>query len=378
MGKISLSPYEVFKIKRVAEQYPDNPEVVWAALSEMGDQYAQSALQGLTDPGSLYGQAIPNSNWVSGVPSDKVAEMKKAIAQGYVKLIARNEDHPEADGTVRLPLTGQIVKNYSNAAKDMHAPPTAPIDVDFEVVNRNRGWSDYYNWYGRMGGFGLDLDPRRISPAPQSVLDSVTPWDATKHLAKTFGTTFFTQIPEQIIPSLNGGEQAQLQAARTAHSATDGLFGVGSLTRADELTLHSLNQDWFNNLSGAAPTPEDEFPQILEIPSQQPAVMGAAPILNALNPAYRGPSSQDIIQLYNPGSVPQTLDPGLFASASRPAVTNALIPSAPAAGVVTNFLAPGAPAVMADIAPGIPAGMLYGVATPYVPTNALMPQGAWR
>lgn len=51
MGKISLSPYEVFKIKRVAEQYPDNPEVVWAALSEMGDQYAQSALQGLTDPG---------------------------------------------------------------------------------------------------------------------------------------------------------------------------------------------------------------------------------------------------------------------------------------------------------------------------------------
>ena len=257
-------------------------------------------------------------------------------------------------------------------------PPTAPIDVDFEVVNHARNMGDYHNWYGKMGGFGLDLDPRRISPAPQSVLDSVTPWDAAKHLAKTFGTTFFTQIPEQIIPSLNGGEQAQLQAARTAHSATEGLSGSVPLTREDELTLHSLSQDWFKDLSDEPVTPEERFQYMLEFPNLQSAVLGAAPVLNALNPAYSGPSSQDLIQLYNPGSVPQSLDPGLFASASRPAVTNALIPSAPAAGVVTNFLAPGAPAVMADIAPGIPVGMLYGIATPYVPTNALLPQGAWR
>ena len=57
MGKISLSPYEVYKIQRVAQQYPQNPEVIWAALAEMGDEYAKSALQGLTDRGALYGQA---------------------------------------------------------------------------------------------------------------------------------------------------------------------------------------------------------------------------------------------------------------------------------------------------------------------------------
>ena len=40
MGKISLSPYEAYKIQRVAQQYRDNPEVVWATLAEMGDEYA--------------------------------------------------------------------------------------------------------------------------------------------------------------------------------------------------------------------------------------------------------------------------------------------------------------------------------------------------
>ena len=377
MGKISLSPYEVYKIQRIAQQYPNNPEVIWAALSEMGDEYAQSALQGLTDPESLYGHAIPNSNWVSDVPSDIVVGMKKAIAKGYVNIITDNGKHPDADGTVKLPLTGEIAENYRKAAKDAHAPPTAPIDVDFEVVNHTLGLPDYVNWYGKLGGFGLDIDPRRVSPAPPSVLNSVPFWDAARHLVETGLTTLggvaSSRAQDQVIPSLNRGEQAQL-ATQAAHSATDGLFGSAPLTREDELTLHSLSQDWFKDLSGAAPPSESELPQILEMPSQQPAAMGAGPVLNALNPAYRGPSSQDIIQLYNPGGVPQTLDPGLFASASRPAVANALIPAAPAVGAVTNFLAPGVPAVVQ----GIPAGMLYGIAAPYVPTNALLPQGASR
>jgi hypothetical protein len=38
MGKINLSPYEVYKIQRVAKQNPDSPEVIWAALAEIGDQ----------------------------------------------------------------------------------------------------------------------------------------------------------------------------------------------------------------------------------------------------------------------------------------------------------------------------------------------------
>lgn len=179
-----------------------------------------------------------------------------------------------------------------------------------------------------------------------------------------------------MIPSLNGGEQAQLEAKRTANSAMDHIFGVGPLTKNDELTLHSLGKDWFGNGSEAEPAPEGAFSQILEMPSQQSAVMGANPMLDALSPAYDGLSSQGIIHLYNPGRVPQTLDPAVFAS--RPAVTNALIPTVPAVGVITNFLAPSAPAMMPRVVPGIPASMLYGVATPAVPASALSPQGSWR
>lgn len=180
MGKISLSPYEVYKIQRVAQQNPNSPEVIWTALAEMGDQYAQSALQGLTDPGSLYGQVIPNSNSVSGVPPDKVAKMKKAIAQGYVTIITGNANAPnaDADGAIKLPRTGQIAENYRKAAKNVGAPATAPIDVDIEVMNHALGAGDYYNWYGKMAGFGLDIDPRRISRSPPSVLESVSPWNA--------------------------------------------------------------------------------------------------------------------------------------------------------------------------------------------------------
>ena len=370
MAKINLSPYEVYKIKRVAQQNPNSPEVIWAALAEMGDQYAQSALQGLTDPGSLYGQVIPNSNAVSGVPPDKVVEMKKAIAQGYVKIISKTD--PNADGTTKLPSTGQIVDNYSNAAEKVGAPATAPIDVDIEVMNRALGLGHNYNWYSKMGGLGLDIDSRRISQAPPSALASVTPSDAFWHLAETGKKTLFSQIPEHVIPSLNGGEQAQLQASQTANSAMDDVFGVGPLTRNDKLTLHVMGKDWFGNGSEAAPAPERMFPQILEIPSQQSAVMGTAPILNALNPAYGGLSSQDIIQLYNTGAIPQTLDPDVFASGNCPAVTSAPIRSAPATRVTTNFLAPGFPAEML----GIPAGMLYTVSAPAVP--AAFPKGSWR
>jgi hypothetical protein len=167
-----------------------------------------------------------------------------------------------------------------------------------------------------MGGLGLDLDSRRISPAPPSVLESVSPQDAFLHLAKTGVTssigTAIAKVREPLIPSLNRGEQAQI-ATRSANLAMDDVFGVGRLSKNDKLTLHVMGKEWFGNGSGVAPAPEGMFPQILQIPSRQSAVMGAAPILNALNRAYGGLSSQDIIQLYNPGAIPQTLDPDAFA-----------------------------------------------------------------
>lgn len=70
--------------------------------------------------------------------------MKKAIAQGYVNIIATS--NPDADGTIKLPSTGQIVENYRDAAKTVGAPATAPIDVSIEVMNHALGLGDYYNW----------------------------------------------------------------------------------------------------------------------------------------------------------------------------------------------------------------------------------------
>jgi hypothetical protein len=59
--------------------------------------------------------------------------MKKAIAQGYVNIIAGNAKKTDADGATKLPLTGEIAENYRKAAKDLDAPATAPIDVDIEA-----------------------------------------------------------------------------------------------------------------------------------------------------------------------------------------------------------------------------------------------------
>ncbi len=81
MGTSSLSPFQVLQIQQVAEDNKQNPTAVWAALASMGDQYAQAALQGLTNPASTYGQVISNSTWVSGVTGDTVQAMANAARQ---------------------------------------------------------------------------------------------------------------------------------------------------------------------------------------------------------------------------------------------------------------------------------------------------------
>lgn len=58
MSTTSITQSQLQEVQQVLNANLNDPAAVWAALSLMGDQYATAAFQGLTNPSSLFYQAI--------------------------------------------------------------------------------------------------------------------------------------------------------------------------------------------------------------------------------------------------------------------------------------------------------------------------------
>ncbi len=134
--------------------------------------------------------------------------------------------------------------------------PKPPIDLSIEVLAHRGLLPAGENWYTNLFGTGLRLNPARIGPPPQEVLNAISPSDAFIHVVGTSAATAATGMQTHLTPwsPLNSGEQAGLDAYRSMYD----MPSFGNLTKNDEFTLQFLRDPDAGGNSGTL-TPEDAF-----------------------------------------------------------------------------------------------------------------------
>lgn len=258
MGKAYLTALEVSQLKEVVRQYPDEPEVFWAALAEMGDDYAKAAYRGLTNPNSVAGHAIANSNMVSGVSAEEIKKYKLEVMEGYLNLLERKSSL-SPNGDVRLPTTTDIETNYYNAATKIGVSPYSAVSLCVAKLASPDG----ENWYKNLYGTGANLNPLRWGP-PSPVLANLSTESAALHFGTTsvfagLGMTFDELFGAK---GLNAGEDAWLKAnsARQQYPVAPGI--IVNESRAVEFLRERAPQvnglPWQRGLApGEEPRPQD-------------------------------------------------------------------------------------------------------------------------
>lgn len=88
MSSTTLTQAQVQQIEAVAAANRGNPTAIWAALSTMGDQYAQGAYLALANPQSFYYQVVVYSLLSSGLSQTQTIEIETYIANSYVALLS--------------------------------------------------------------------------------------------------------------------------------------------------------------------------------------------------------------------------------------------------------------------------------------------------
>jgi hypothetical protein len=111
MSSSSLTPEQLSKVNVVATANRTMPAATWAALALYGDQYAQAALKGISDPQAFFGQVIENSNLASGVSESAMLQIEQNVAQGYLDILNDPFRATNPDGSIRLPNTTEIETN---------------------------------------------------------------------------------------------------------------------------------------------------------------------------------------------------------------------------------------------------------------------------
>jgi hypothetical protein len=276
MGKAYLDRYETMKVLAIAKEHPNEPGVIWATLEGMGDQYAKAAFQGITNPNSFYGHVIANSNMLSGVSDEQIKAYKAEVAKGYVALLEEKYKNSPS-GEIRLPTSTEIETNYYNAAKKVGVPALSAIDLSVAVLAQRGYILNDENWFKKMHGMGVDLDPLRWGP-PSHVLSEFSASDAMQHFLSTGALATAGMTFDELFGAkgLNHGEEEWLKAARAGQQF---LVGPGMQVREPR----------YGEAAGSAP-------QVNGLPWQRGLAPGEKP----------GP--QDELQV-SPGTAEHALDP---------------------------------------------------------------------
>ena len=227
MSTTSITQAQLATVNKIIHEYPQDPSVVWAALAGFGDQYAAAALVGLSNPNTLFGQVINNSNAVVGVSQTTKHQIAVNNVNGYLSLL-NDISSTQNDGSIRLPSTGDIETNYSNALRQAGAPAAAAIDLSIGVLAANdvQGFGD--NWYGYLWSVGLNLDPSRYSNNSPA-LDQVSYPAALSHVVETGLLTLVSNIGYYTLPKpLDYGEDTLISEEKAVFSAAHTLAALNS------------------------------------------------------------------------------------------------------------------------------------------------------